>query len=160
MSRNPDVVLFYVVSGEVLTLAMVGDHSDYSFAGNGSRASSRTASRVWNAVAGGHQPSPEWKSLSWKRPSDLTADPYLAEASASALSAVLAILQQELDEPTLYERLHGHSIYSAPVVDFYSWIEETETARSSVIEALARKPATPEKALEAAMCRQGAGPAV
>lgn len=156
LSRQPDVVLFYVVSGDTLTLAMMGDHSDYCFSGSGRNASLRTAARIKKASTEGHEPSPQWKSLAWKRPSDLSGDPYLHEASFQALGTVLEALQAELEEPFLYSRLHGQSIYDAPEAAFSAWIDETEDARRAVLSAMERKPTTPEKALEAVVTRQAA----
>ena len=158
-SRNPDLVLFYTVSGDTLTMCMVGDHGDYSFAGNGIKAAGRTARRVWNAVDEGHVARPGWRTLPWKRPSDILANPYLHEHSAEALGAVHMELMEEADSAPRYERLHGRPLLEAGEDELTRWIDEVMEAQAAVAMAMAAAPVTPERVVSMAMEREASRPA-
>lgn len=158
-SRNPDVVLFYTVSNETLTLCMLGRHDDYAFGSNGAKAQLRTANRVWNAVSSGHVPRPGWKPVQWKSPSDILSNPYLHEHSTAALKAALEELREEAQAAPRYERIHGRSILEAEADEFDRWLAETELAQQAVIGAIAAKPLSPEAALRRIAERQAPAPA-
>jgi hypothetical protein len=161
--RSPDIVVFYQNDGQTLTMAMVGDHHDYSFQGRGARATDRTATRIANTISNGHVSSPEWKSLSWKRPSDIVSHPDLHELSKDAMRMIASTLRQELDDGAIFERQYGMSIFDAGSAAFDAWIEETECALEAVGSALRRIPTTPEACLDLALERRsylGASPAI
>jgi mRNA-degrading endonuclease YafQ of YafQ-DinJ toxin-antitoxin module len=161
--RNPDIVIFYEIRDQTLTMAMVGDHDDYAFQGRGARASARTATRIANTISNGHVFSPEWRSLSWKRPSDIISHPDLHELSKDAMRSIASTLRQELEDGTIFERQYGMSIFDAGAAAFDSWIEETECALEAVGRALRGIPTTPEACLELALERRsylGASPAI
>lgn len=153
-SRNPDVVLFYTIESGTLTMAMVGDHHDYTCQGRGARATERTAKRIANAVSGHHVPSPGWKSISWRRPSDIIRHPDISELSKDALQSLASSLRKELDEGCLYERLFGVSVLDAGTEAFDAWIAETEAALRVVGEAMKMSPSTPEVALDRALAHR------
>jgi len=152
--RNPDIVLFYTIEEKTLTVAMVGDHHDYSFQGRGMRSAKNTASRIANAIRSPHVPSPEWKSIRWKRPADITVHPDLFELSKEALRALDHILRQELVDGEIFERVYGVSIYDSTVQEFDAWMDETNSAVEAVSQALKMKPSTPETCLEIAVERR------
>lgn len=154
--RNPDIVVFYTVEAGTLTMAMVGDHHDYAFQGRGARASERTATRIANAVSSRHVPSPEWKSLSWKKPSDITHNPDLYEVSKDTLDSLRLAVNDELDNGHIFERMFGKPILSAEASVFDAWMDDAEQALAAIGAAARMVPSTPEEALEAAIERRAA----
>lgn len=153
--RNPDIVLFYTIEAKTMTMAMVGDHHDYQFQGRGARAQENTARRIANAIKSPHV-SPEWKSIGWKRPSDITSHPDLFELSKNALRTLDNSLRQELEDGEIFKRVFGVSIYDSNVEDFDAWIDETTEALKTVAQALRMTPTTPEASLEMAVERHSA----
>jgi hypothetical protein len=155
-SRNPHVILFYTYSAGTLTMAMLGDHHDYAFQGQRSTADERTARRIANAIEGGHVPSPMWKSLAWKRPSDITNHPDLFDLSKETVESIRQVLYRELEDGAIFERVFGVSIYENGTQAFESWIDETETAIFALNNALRHTPTTPEQVIALALERRDA----
>jgi len=147
-SRNPDVVLFYTVDGDTVTLAMMGSHHDYAHSGKNRSASGRTARRIHSAVATGHVATPNWKSLYWKVPADVVNHPYLHEMSKDAAVGILEALDRELDNAAIYRRETGREILDEPEEVFDAWLEAVSRARAAVVEAMQRNLSTPELTLK------------
>lgn len=158
LMRSPDVVLFYTLSGTTLNLAMLGSHHDYPSAGKNIRASERTAARVANAVAGGHRPSPSWKVVRWKRPSDLVSNADVEEASAPALDALIEELRIEAETAPAYRRLTGRDLMSASYEELDAWMDEVDAAARHVVAARYARPLSCQEIVDrlVARCRMTA----
>lgn len=107
LSQEFDVVLFYTVKGDDLTLAMMGNHGDYPNGGKNKAKSGPLADRIWRAVDGGHNRSPKWDSLRWAHPSDLVGHPDLHEMDPRAIDFVRQDLRDEAASFTKFKRLTG-----------------------------------------------------
>jgi mRNA-degrading endonuclease YafQ of YafQ-DinJ toxin-antitoxin module len=139
ISRNPDVVLFYAIKDDTITLGMLGNHDD--FPNHGSRNLSRynsVGTRIWNSIEDGHVPSPKWADLKWSRPADLIAHPEIEELSVSALSDLLGVLERETEDAPLFSRLHGRDILDCDEPTIYSWLEEVDKAHNHVCDLMVR----------------------
>lgn len=145
ISRNPDVVLFYGVEGETLTLGMLGDHNDYPTGAtkNMSRYNS-VGQRIWNSIAEGHVSSPNWTDVKWSRPGDLVGHPEVEELSVSALGDLLQVLEREAQDAPLFSRLHGRDILDCDGETIDAWLSEVETAHNHVTDLMVRPHLTPE----------------
>jgi len=146
LSRNPDIVMFYTVGEGALSLAMLGTHHDYPSDGKNNSAAPRTATRIHNAIRSGHRPSPSWKAVPWKRPSDLVGHRELAEASPQALDAIINDLNSERDTGDAFRRLHGRDLLdeSGTIEELEGWLAEVESATRHVAEARRAKPLSGE----------------
>lgn len=140
--RSYDCVLFYRYSGDVLVLAMLGSHEDYPFAGKHKGKSAGLAGRINRAVAGGHVPSPNWRNLNWRRPSDLVGNRELRELSLGSLQAISAELVAEAQTGALFRSIHGVDVLSTDAGTLDAWIAEVEAAHSEVLAAISSRPLT------------------
>lgn len=153
LSRNPDVVLFYSITGTTLNMAMLGTHHDYPSDGKNFSAAGRTASRIAHAVAAGHRASPGWKSVRWKRPSDLIENRDLTEASSQALDAIIEDLREEADTAPAYRRLMGRDLMSGSYEELEAWMDEVDAAARHVTAARYAKPLSCEEIVERLVAR-------
>jgi mRNA-degrading endonuclease YafQ of YafQ-DinJ toxin-antitoxin module len=139
ISRSPDVVLFYAVNDDTLTLGMLGTHDD--FPNHRSTNTSRlngVGTRIRNSMAEGHVPSPRWTDLKWSRPGDLIEHPEVEELSSSALTELLEVLEREATDAPLFERLHGRPILDCDEPTIDAWLSEVEKAHGHVCELVMR----------------------
>lgn len=138
IQRNPDVVVFYTVSGgssagATLNLAMVGSHHDYPHAGKNYKAFSRTKERIAHALDEAPMASPLWESLRWDDPSDLLAHPDLSEMAPGALDDVLDELMSEMETGDRYQRRKGQSLFDVGETEFDRYLDDLAAARDLVM---------------------------
>jgi len=130
LSKELDAVLFYTVSGDVLTLAMIGNHGDYPNAGKNKSKEAPFAARIWNAVGTGHVASPEWKKIRWTHPSDLLGHRDLHEMQASVIDEIRRELREEATSFARFERVtgidHRDDDSIGAVVEYLDVIDEVE----------------------------------
>ncbi len=107
LSKEFDAVLFYTVSGDDLTLAMIGNHGDYPNAGKGKSKEAPFAARVWKAVDDGHMPSPAWQKIRWNHPEELLEHRDLPEMDSRSLDALRVEIREEAESFNRFERLTG-----------------------------------------------------
>lgn len=138
--RTLDLVLFYRYEGDRLVLSMLGDHGDYPFAGKNLSRADVTANKINRAVSDGHVPSPGWKSIAWKRPSDLVGHRELAEASQRELHRIASELAAEAADGQIFRRLFGMDVLSTDDATLDAWLAEIEEAHKEVFEAISAKP--------------------
>jgi mRNA-degrading endonuclease YafQ of YafQ-DinJ toxin-antitoxin module len=148
LTRNPDVVLFYTIEGGTLNLAMLGNHHDYPSDKKNASAAERTATRIHNAIVAGHRRSPTWKSVAWKRPSDLVGHRELAEASPQALDAILSDLREEVNTGNAFRRLNGRDLLDGTIEELEAWLADVEAAHAHVLKARHAKPLSCEEIVE------------
>lgn len=130
LSEELDIVLFYMVNADIITLAMVGSHRDYE---RKSKAE-QLGERVRRSVAKGHVPSPRWTALRWENPADLVGHRDLKELDAELIAHLRAELREEAFEPRRFKSLTGLK-YDEPknfrfLCDYWSAIEDADTALS------------------------------
>jgi hypothetical protein len=148
--RNPDVVVFYVIEGGSLCLAMVGSHHDYPFNGKNLSASARTGTRVRNAVAAGNADSPMWPALAWGDPSEVVGHPDLAELSAPALDRLACELVQEMDDGARYLARNGIRVEDGPEDEFERYFADLSAASDAVRAARSKPRPSPARAAQSA----------
>ncbi|TLX16343.1 hypothetical protein [Rhizobium sp. MHM7A] len=139
ISRNPDVVLFYSMEGDTLTLGMLGKHDDFPSGGQNFARANGVGSRIRNSIEQGHVPTPEWEGVRWSRPSDLLNNAEVHELSVAALQEISEALYREAQDAPLYERLHGHDILEANEAEIEAWLNEVEAANDHILSVM-RKP--------------------
>lgn len=144
---EPDTVLFYTVCDRVLSLAMIGSHQDYPHARGNFAVAERTASRIWSAVESGNVATPNWRTIPWRRPSDLVHHPEIHEASPKVLMDISDILRDEAADASIFTHMHGKDVTDADIRTFDEWFNEVEQAQSAIYAALAARPVTGEEKL-------------
>lgn len=127
--KSPLKILFYTVSGDVLTLCKVGDHDDYGWKGKNSGAADRLVHRIANAVARGNVAYADWEGFRWQRPSDIIGHRDIALMSRQAIDRIDASLVREFDGLTILARRHGGDASKVSVDAAIDWMTEIENAR-------------------------------
>jgi mRNA-degrading endonuclease YafQ of YafQ-DinJ toxin-antitoxin module len=107
LSKELDAVLFYTLSGDDLTLALVGNHGDYPNAGKNKSKEAPFAARIWKAVGDGHVPSPAWQKIRWSHPGELIGHRDLPEMDARAIDALRWEIREETRNFVHFEKLTG-----------------------------------------------------
>lgn len=107
LSQEFDVVLFYTIKGDDLTLAMMGNHGDYPNGGKNMAKKGPLADKIWRAVGKGHSRSPMWNSLRWAQPSDLIRHPDLHELDSRSLEFISQELRDEAMSFDRFRKLTG-----------------------------------------------------
>lgn len=147
ISRNPDVVLFYSMEGDTLTLGMLGKHDDFPSGGQNFARANGVGSRIRNSIEQGHVPTPEWESVRWSRPSDLMNNAEVYELSVAALQEISEALYRETQDAPLYERLHGRDIMEADEAEIDAWLNEVEEANNHILAVMRRPLISPDVAI-------------
>jgi hypothetical protein len=131
LSEELDAVLFYTISGDVLTLAMVGGHRDYE------RKSKidQLGDRIRRSVAKGHVASPRWTALKWGHPSELVRHWDLKELDPDLISRLRAELRDEVMEPRRFKLVTSLK-YDEPknfrsLCDYWTTVEDADNALSA-----------------------------
>lgn len=133
LSRNPDIVFFYRMSGDTLYCGMIGDHSDYSFNGRGSRKDVNLVARIAQAVERGHQSLPDWSGIRWSTPFELLDNKDLGEASLTELERLAETIQEEAQDLKLLERAHG-SLDNLEEEVYGPWLQALTDANDRIAE--------------------------
>jgi hypothetical protein len=150
ISRQNDIVLFYVPQGRELVMGMFGTHHDYPSDGKNLNSAGPTATKVFNAATTPHVASPLWTDAPrWRRPSDITDHPDLPDLAPNALRGLLWALDAELGSGDAYRRLHGIDLLDAGPDALDEWLAETQDAADAVTAALEARPLTGEEYVEA-----------
>lgn len=146
ISRNPDVVLFYAMEGDTITLGMLGDHNDYPTGSTKNPARYQgVGTRIRNAIAAGHVSTPNWTDIKWSRPADLVANPEVEELSVSALYELLEVLERETHDAPIFERVHGKDIMETDGDSMDAWLDEVSKAHSHVATLMRKPKYSPEE---------------
>jgi mRNA-degrading endonuclease YafQ of YafQ-DinJ toxin-antitoxin module len=127
--KSPLKILFYTVSGDVLTLCKVGDHDDYGWKGKNSGAAERLVHRIANAVARGNVPYADWEGFRWRRPSAVIGHRDVALMSRQALDRIDGSLVSEFESLAILTRRHGGDPSKVSVDAAIAWMTEIEDAR-------------------------------
>jgi hypothetical protein len=132
LSQEFDVVMFYTVEGDDMTLAMLGNHGDYPNGGRGASKEGPLARRIWKAVQSGHVVSPMWKTLRWSHPSDILKSRDLHEMDPRELERLRGELTTEVETMARFERAtalkHDDPENFDRVMGYWNTVEEAETA--------------------------------
>jgi mRNA-degrading endonuclease YafQ of YafQ-DinJ toxin-antitoxin module len=144
ISRNPDVVLFYEMNGDTLTLGMLGKHDDFPSGGQNFARANGVGSRIRNSIEQGHVPTPQWESVRWSRPSDLLNNAEVHELSVAALQQLSETLYIEAQDAPLFARLHGHDILEADEGAIEAWLTEVEAANDHIMAVMQKPLASPD----------------
>lgn len=132
LSQEFDVVLFYTMSGDELTLAMMGNHGDYPHDGKNKSRSGPLARRIWNAVQSGHVVSPMWKTLRWSHPADILASRDLHEMDPREIERLREELMTEVETMARFEKAtalkHDDPANYDRVMAYWNVLEAAETA--------------------------------
>jgi mRNA-degrading endonuclease YafQ of YafQ-DinJ toxin-antitoxin module len=132
LSRDPDLIFFYRMSGDTLICGMLGSHHDYGFHGKGNVTGHNMVSRIDHSIEKGHKPLANWSTVRWNRPSDLINSIDLHEASTEALDRVLAEIDHESSTLSLLGKAHG-PVNDLPPNVYGPWIDELQVAHNRVI---------------------------
>jgi hypothetical protein len=149
LSRNPDVILFYTLSGTALNAAMIGSHHDYSYGGQRMKAGKATAKRIAHAIQGGHVETPGWK-IRWRLPVDLVANPDLEAADIAELRGIMQALVEEAHTNAMFDREHG-KIEDVEIEVLERWIDHHGAAVDTVKNILVDRELAMRRAPSAAV---------
>ena len=138
LSVNPDVIMFYTMKDDTISLAMVGSHHDYPHAGKHFRKAEILGKKIRTWVDKGHVPSPRWDAIRWSVPSDLVGNYELEETTADHLEAIMDDLRQELVDAPIYRRVNGRELEDAEEDVITAWFTDTENALVAVEAAQER----------------------
>lgn len=144
ISRNPDVVLFYDMDGDALTLGMLGRHDDFPAGSHNVSRSIGVGSRIRNAIAEGHEPSPLWSGIKWQKPTDLIDNPEVEELSMTALQNLADALYMESQDAPMFKRLNGIDLLEADETEIGAWLDDVERAHTRVLEVMRRPLMSPD----------------
>lgn len=138
LSEELDVVLFYTVNADILTLAMVGSHRDYE---RKSKAE-QLGDRIRRSVVKGHIASPRWTALKWGHPSELVEHWDLKELDMGLIARIRAELREEAFEARRFKAMTGLK-YDEPknfrtLCDYWASVEDADTALSEATIHCAR----------------------
>ncbi|MBY3433568.1 hypothetical protein HFN89_05345 [Rhizobium laguerreae] len=155
LSVNPDVIMFYTISGDTLNLAMVGSHHDYPHQGKHLQKAVPFARKIWTSLDRGHVPSPEWVRVKWNVPADITRSFELEETTLDHLAQIEEQLKLEMQDAPIFERVHGYKLDDADIEVFTEWLAETDRALEAIdraqdrVRAIARGKETTSKPIRA-----------
>jgi hypothetical protein len=143
---TPDVVLFYVMDGDAMTLAMVGSHADLT-RGRKSRQSER-AIRA-SAYEGGDNVARSWSAPRWHMPQDLIDSPEIMHLDTTALRDLHADVVAEMQSGEKLERVLG-PIETVPEPVFDAWLDGMDRVSDKIRQEIERRR-TPEGLLKASL---------
>jgi mRNA-degrading endonuclease YafQ of YafQ-DinJ toxin-antitoxin module len=133
LSKSPDLILFYRLSGDTMICAMLGSHHDYGFKGKNLQAGHNTVVKIDRSIERGHQPIGNWQDVRWNKPSDILNSVDIHEASKEALDRILIELHEENETYALLERANGNVDVNDLSEDIYGpWIMDLEAAKERI----------------------------
>nr|WP_250807404.1 hypothetical protein [Neorhizobium tomejilense] len=138
LSVNPDVVMFYMMSGDTLHLAMIGSHHDYPHQGKHLQKAESLGKKLKASVDRGHVPTPSWDKIKWTVPTDLLSNYELEETSMDHLEAIMDQLRQELVNAPIFARVHGVSIEDQDIEVLEQWFTGVDLALQALEAAQER----------------------
>jgi mRNA-degrading endonuclease YafQ of YafQ-DinJ toxin-antitoxin module len=138
LSVNPDVVLFYVMSQDTLSLAMIGSHHDYPHGGKHLHKAESLGRRLRASVERGHVASPSWNRIRWTLPLDLIGNPELEEASMDQLESIMDRLRNELVDGPIFRQVHGTALEDQDIAVIEDWFTGVDHALQAVEAAQER----------------------